>query len=98
MEQVVVIANLKIKEQFLDEVYEELLALHNNTKKFDNGCLQYDLHKNLEEKNSFVFVETWASMDVLNEHTKKEHFVSFVQNVENKLESLEINKLSKVNI
>ncbi|UTJ07845.1 putative quinol monooxygenase [Arcobacter roscoffensis] len=98
MEKIVVLAKLRIKKKFANEVYNELISLHNNTKKFDEGCIQYDLHKNPDEENSFVFVETWESLTALTKHEKKEHFVSFIESVEGKLESLDISKLIKIDI
>ncbi|MFT7004341.1 MAG: quinol monooxygenase YgiN, partial [Sulfurimonas sp.] len=67
-------------------------ATHTN----DEGCIQYDFHKNLEDANSFIFIETWENKELLAAHMKKEHFLSFMKNIKNKLENLVINKLEKV--
>ena len=96
MSKIVIVAKLKIKEQFKDEVYTELLALHKSTHELDEGCIQYDLHKDLEDSNSFTFVETWENQELLDAHMTKEHFLAFVKKVENKLENLEISKLEKL--
>uniref|UniRef100_UPI0040473064 putative quinol monooxygenase n=1 Tax=Aliarcobacter sp. TaxID=2321116 RepID=UPI0040473064 len=96
MSKVVIVAKIKIKEEFKDEILNELKELHKNTHALDSGCLQYDLHKNLEDSNSFTFVETWENQELLDEHMTKEHFLAFVKKVENKLENLEISKLEKL--
>lgn len=93
---IIVVAKLKIKEQFLDEVYEELVKLHKSTHKFDEGCLQYDLHQDFEDKSKFTFIETWENAELLSAHEKKEHFLSFVKSVEGKLEDLQIDKLERI--
>lgn len=98
MEKIVIIAKIKIKEEFANEVRRELVFLHKKTHENDEGCLQYDVHKDYEEENTYVFLETWENEKFLDEHMKKEHFISFVQNVEGKLDSLEINKLEKLEI
>jgi len=98
LEKVVVIAKIKIKEEFSNEVRRELIALHKKTHENDKGCIQYDMHKDHEESNTYVFIETWENEHLLNEHMKKEHFLSFVQNVEGKLDGLEINKLEKLEL
>ncbi|WP_417325100.1 putative quinol monooxygenase [Halarcobacter sp.] len=98
MKNIIVVAKLKVKEEFLDEVYQELVKLHSNTHKFDDGCIQYDLHQDTEDKYSFTFVETWANQEALSNHEKKEHFISFVNALEDKLESLNIDKLKKLDI
>ena len=96
MSKVVIVAKIKIKEEFKDEILDELKELHKSTHAFDSGCLQYDLHKDLEDSNSFTFVETWENQELLDAHMTKEHFLTFVKKVENKLENLEISKLEKL--
>jgi len=93
--QIVIVAKVTIKEEFIQEVYPLLESLHKSTHANDFGCIQYDLHKDLENPNSFTFVETWENTELLDAHMQKEHFLSFVKNVENKLENLEISKLEK---
>ncbi|MFT5874971.1 MAG: quinol monooxygenase YgiN [Clostridium sp.] len=95
MKNIVIIASIKAKSEFKDEVYNELIKLHEATHANDKGCIQYDMHKNLEDENSFTFIETWENAELLDAHMKKEHFLSFVKSVDKKLENLEITKLEK---
>jgi len=95
LSKIVIIAKIKIKEEFTNEVYPLLVDLHKKTHLNDEGCIQYDLHKDLENNNSFTFVETWENEKCLEEHMKKEHFLAFVKIVEDKLEALDISKLEK---
>ena len=74
MKNIVIVASIKVKEAFKDEVYNELLKLHKATHEFDEGCMQYDLHKDLSDENSFTFVETWENAEFLSKHEEKEHF------------------------
>ncbi len=71
MSKVVIVAKIKIKEEFKDEILDELKELHKSTHAFDSGCLQYDLHKDLEDSNSFTFVETWENQELLDAHMTK---------------------------
>jgi quinol monooxygenase YgiN len=96
MTNVVIVAKVKIKEEFKEEILEELKQLHKSTHALDLGCLQYDLHKDLDDENSFVFVETWENQELLDAHMATNHFLIFVKKVENKLENLEISKLEKL--
>jgi len=96
MSKITIIAKIKVKEEFAVEVYPLLVNLHKNTHKKDHGFIQYDLHKNIDDKNSFVFIETWENSDFLDVHMQKEHFQSFVENIKNKLENLEVTKLVKI--
>lgn len=98
MKNIVIVANIKVKEGFKDEVYSELVKLYEATHKYDEGCIQYELHKDLSDKNSFTFVETWENPAFLALHEEKEHFKTFVSKIENKIEGLTINKLEKLEI
>jgi quinol monooxygenase YgiN len=98
MKNIVIVATVKVKDGFKDEVYAELSKLHEATHKNDEGCIQYDLHKDLDDENSFTFVETWQSAELLALHEQKEHFKTFVSNVESKIDGLIINKLEKLDI
>lgn len=98
MLNITVVAKIKIKEEFSNEVRTQLLKLHKNTHEHDKGCLQYDMHKDLTDSNTYIFVETWESEALLEEHMKKEHFLNFIKNAENKIESLDINRLEKLQL
>lgn len=90
-----VVAKLKIKEEYRVEVYSELVLLHKLTHEKDEGCIQYDLTQDLEDKSVFIFVEVWKDEEALSLHEKTEHFANFLQNVDGKLEFVEINKTIK---
>lgn len=98
MSNIIVVAKLRVKEEFLDEVYQELVKLHKATHENDAGCIQYDLHQDNEDKQSFTFVETWESQELLAEHEKKEHFLACVGKIESMIESISIDKLRKLDI
>ncbi len=42
MKNIVIIAKIKIKEEFKNEIYGELVKLYEATHKCDEGCIQYD--------------------------------------------------------
>lgn len=98
MKNIVIVANIKVKKEFKDEVYNELIKLYEATHKYDEGCIQYELHKDLSDENSFTFVETWENPAFLALHEEKEHFKTFVAKIENKIENLSISKLEKLDI
>lgn len=98
MNRVVVVAKIKIKEEFYLDVYKELLLIYKGTHDNDEGCIQYDLHNDLEDKHTFIFVETWENEVYLEEHMKQKHFLNFVKEVSSKIDILEVNKLIKIEI
>lgn len=96
MKNIVIIAKIKVKEEFKNEILNELKELHKSTHALDKGVFQYDLHQDLEDSNSFTFIETWENQELLDAHMQKEHFLAFVQKIDGKLENLEITKLEKL--
>ena len=70
MDNVILVVNIKVKEEFVDEVYAFMKALHKLTHELDSGCIQYDLHKVKEEENTFCFVETWENQESLDDVSK----------------------------
>lgn len=90
-----VVAKIKIKKEYTVEVFEELSKLHKLTHEKDEGCIQYDLTQDIEDELTFIFVEVWKDSQSLSLHEKTEHFISFLENVDGKLEFVEINKTIK---
>ncbi|PVZ83060.1 antibiotic biosynthesis monooxygenase [Serratia sp. S1B] len=58
------------------------------------GCLQYELHQEVDQPNAYVFIERWASAQALQEHTETSHFRAFLAELEGKLVSLEVKKVT----
>lgn len=95
MSNIILVVKVKVKEEFAEEVYTFMKALHKLTHEFDEGCIQYDLHKVLEEENTFCFIETWKDQASLIEHSKKDHFVNFMEFAEGKIEDMQKTFLEK---
>ena len=96
MKKVVLIATVVLKDSKNEGVLEALTALHKATHREDKGCLQYDVHKEIEKENTYVFVETWESEALLAEHMGKEHFNVYKAFMGDKVESMSLQKLEKI--
>lgn len=96
MQKVVLIATLVLKDGNNEGVLEALMALHKATHQEDKGCLQYDVHKDNESENTYVFVETWESEALLAEHMEKAHFATYKTFMGDKVERLSLQKLTKI--
>lgn len=87
-----VIAILKAKQNHQKSLFEKLQYLHEMTHKHDEGCIQYDLHQDLENKDTFIFVETWQNAEYLAQHQIKEHYLESLQQIEDLVESVTVHK------
>ncbi len=54
--------------------YSELMNLVEKTRQ-EVGCINYDLHRGLEDRSDFVFYENWQSMELLEAHWATPHLV-----------------------
>ncbi|WP_030153608.1 putative quinol monooxygenase [Oerskovia turbata] len=60
------------------EVYRELV----DATRQEAGCLSYELLQRMDDATRFVLVEEWKSQDDLDAHTRTEHFVRLVAELE----------------
>ena len=90
------VVKMTIAEPFLNEVTDELVKLQQSTLRLDKGCIQYDLHKVINSKNSFTLIEKWQDAKSLEKHKEKEHFKNFIQNTSGKIENYEASILNQL--
>lgn len=91
------IAKITVKEAHRNIVFSELTKIVLPTLK-EQGCINYDLHTDNENGNVFMFHENWESEQDLNNHLESAHIKECFSVIGEMLESVEITKLSKVNL
>jgi quinol monooxygenase YgiN len=64
---------LRGKEQELRQVLEDLVSASLN----EEGCVNYDLHQDLDDPGSFHFYENWATPELWAEHNDSPHVTAF---------------------
>ncbi|MBE9209829.1 antibiotic biosynthesis monooxygenase [Nostoc sp. LEGE 06077] len=70
VQQVTVIARLKVKQGLEDrfrEEFEHVIAL----TRTEDGCINYDLHQSIEDHSVFLLHENWASQAILDLHLQQ---------------------------
>lgn len=60
------------------EVYRELV----DATRREAGCLSYELLQRVDDSTRFLLVEEWESQDQLDAHTRTDHFVRLVAELE----------------
>jgi quinol monooxygenase YgiN len=74
MQKVSVVACLKAKAGLAEKAGQELMMLVEASRK-EKGCLNYDLHVDIADPESFVFYENWVSRMALANHMETSHFL-----------------------
>lgn len=95
MENVNLLVEVKVKDEFIEPVYTFMKALHKLTHELDEGCLQYDLLQSKDDKSKIFFIEKWENQDYLDRHMQKEHFKNFNEFTKDKIEDSKINFIDK---
>ncbi|RVG73158.1 putative quinol monooxygenase [Sinorhizobium meliloti] len=55
-----------------EDAFETYAAELSVATRAEEGCLSYHLHRNLNQKGVYVFVEEWASRQVWEQHMSGE--------------------------
>lgn len=79
MKNLYIVALFHIKENYLMDAIELLKKLVFETRK-EEGCLQYDLIEDIENKGVFFLVELWETEEHHHQHNGSEHLFEFRKN------------------
>lgn len=78
-----VLAHFKAKKGMDEELKEALKKLIQPTLAED-GCLNYELHQSIDNKDEFMFYENWASKEAHAKHNLTPHIKAW-RNIKDKL-------------
>lgn len=76
MQKIAVVATMKAKIDKVEALKAALLALVAPSRA-DAGCIRYELHQDLENDATFVFIEQWESREALDAHLAQPHLEDF---------------------
>ncbi|MFL9985356.1 putative quinol monooxygenase [Paraburkholderia sediminicola] len=95
MTEIAVVAISVAKPGYEEQLREALEGIVGPTRK-EQGALQYDLHRDVQEPRRFVFVERWESQEALAAHAKSAHIAAYRKAVADWVEHAEIRVVSKI--
>jgi quinol monooxygenase YgiN len=84
-QRLTVIARVKAKTGKEEEVKKELSALVGPTRS-EPGCINYDLHRAIDDPTAFMFHENWKSKEDLEKHLESPHFKAWMTKAEGLLD------------
>lgn len=71
---------IKAKEGHEETVKNACIGLLEPTRK-ENGCINYTLHMDPNDKGRFMFYENWESKELWDIHLTKPHIKAFGDNI-----------------
>jgi quinol monooxygenase YgiN len=95
MSEIRVVATMVAKAGFRDQLEQAVRAVVAPSRR-DPGCLHYDLHQDLAEPDRFVFIETWASQDALDQHNQTAHLKSLIATIKPYAKELDVRGLQQI--
>ena len=94
-EVLTVVARIEAKADQIDLVKAEMSGLLAPTRK-EAGCIQYDLHQDIEHPAVFWFIEQWKSPEHLQQHAGSTHIAAYRKATADAIASSEIRKMTRV--
>ncbi len=76
MPNLIIVADIYAEPDRADFVATELKKLVAPTLA-EEGCLQYDLHRDNQDPAHFLFYETWTNRDLWQAHMKSAHLAAY---------------------
>ena len=65
--------------------FEQAIMLLQSASRADEGCVDYTVYVDLEDRNRFVLYEKWTSGEALRAHNEQPHVRDFVGVVDDML-------------
>lgn len=90
-----IVAKITSKPGNEEIVQSELQKLIEPTRK-ESGCVQYDLHRSIENRRIFLFYENWQTKSEWNAHMESRHLKAFLDATEDQVENLELMQMEKL--
>ncbi|MCL6294542.1 putative quinol monooxygenase [Jejuia spongiicola] len=90
-----IIAKILVKPEKLELVKKELLKLIDLTKA-EEGCINYDLHQDNQDKNLFLFYENWESRALWQMHMNSKHLANFQKVTDGAITEVILNEMTQI--
>jgi quinol monooxygenase YgiN len=90
-----IVAHITANPDSIELVKGELEKLIPITRS-EEGCVQYDLHQDLERPAHFLFFEGWMSHDQWQQHMEAPHLAGFRAATEGHIDDFTVHQMKPV--
>ena len=95
MSKLTIVANVHANSDQIDLVKAELEKLVPITRA-EEGCIQYDLHRDNDNPLHFMFFEIWESRELWQTHMNAPHLAAYVEAVDGAIADFTLNEMSQI--
>ncbi len=94
-QKLTIVARILAKEENRALVKAELVKLINVTRA-EEGCINYDLHQDNENPNTFMFYENWESAELWQAHMNNPHLAAYLKATEGCVEEFIVQQMTQI--
>ena len=94
-QKLTIVARILAKEEQRELVKNELLKLIDVTRA-EEGCINYDLHQDNENKNLFLFYENWESRELWQKHMGNTHLAEYIKATDGAVDEFILNEMTQI--
>ena len=95
VDRLTIIAKLKAKSGAEEQLFEECRKLVGPTLA-EEGCINYDMHRSVEDPGLIMFYENWTNRPLWERHMESPHLQEFSANTDDIVEVWELFQGEKV--
>lgn len=95
MTQLTIVANIHANPDQIDLVRLELEKLVPITRA-EEGCIQYDLHRDNDDPAHFVFYENWESRELWQTHMNAPHVADYMQATDGAVAEFTLSEMTNI--
>ena len=95
MAKLTIVASIKANPDKIDLVRSELEKLIDTTRA-EQGCLQYDLHQDNDDRTHFLFYENWESRELWQTHMNAQHLQDYMKATEGAVADFTLNEMTHI--
>lgn len=95
MTRLTIVANIRANPGRIDLVQAELEKLIAPTRA-EEGCVQYDLHRDNDDPAHFMFYETWESRALWQTHMNAPHLAAYMQATDGAVAEFILNEMTRI--
>ena len=95
MSKLTIVANSHANPDQIDLVKKELEKLVPITRA-EEGCIQYELHRDNDNPAHFMFYESWESRDLWLTHMNAPHLAAYMQATDGAVAEFILNEMTHI--
>ncbi len=95
MTKLTIIANITAIEGKIDLVKSELKKLIDVTRAED-GCVNYDLHQDIQNPAHFMFYENWETRELWEKHMGNQHLKDYLAATDGAVAEFTVNEMTEI--